>query len=119
MASHSAERIDVQIVEVSALQARVRVSLPRGAFSESSVMKGYLYGPKSPLAETVPVRHPLANLSTAAALAGEAVIPEPCYTSDELPLYYEAHVEIHDGGQVERRTLRLELRPAQPPKLYE
>jgi hypothetical protein len=109
--------IEVQITEATALCARVRASLPRGKFSAAAVVKGFIYGPKSQLAETVPVRHPLVDLSTTETLAGEAVLPEPCYATDELAMYYELQFEIRDREQIFRRTIPVELRPAQSPRL--
>jgi hypothetical protein len=91
--------------------------LTRGGFSAAAALRGYFYGPKSRLADTLPVRYSLSDCSTPEMLAGEAIIPEPCFASDELPMYYELHVEIQDRGQVDRRTVQLELRPSQTPRL--
>lgn len=109
--------VEVRIVEATALRASLVVSLPREGYSPTASLGGCLYGPMSRLAETLPVRYALSDRSSGERLVGEVVAPEPCFWSAESPLYYELRLEVRDGEHVVRRTLPIELRPAQPPRL--
>jgi Glycosyl hydrolases family 2 len=95
--------IELEVGEVSNMEARVyaRYRAAGGGGPELAapvVVRGTLRGPYCERARTLPAEYPFHDFGSAAA--AEAVVPDPCLWSVELPHVYRAEVEARAGGQV-------------------
>ncbi len=82
--------------------ARLRYFDARGA-----ALNGNLTGPSCVYAETLPARFALADRGPGNSLLAEAVVPEPCFWTPEMPHLYQASVQLRSGGDVLATTDRL------------
>lgn len=95
--------------EASAALGRVYARLTASEATAGCELAGRVVGPRCRWAETLPaasmlvprpgrtVGDPLANPLVDPLLA-EAVVPDPCFWSDELPMLYTVEVELRRGG---------------------
>lgn len=100
---HSKETdFDITIAEASAVEARVHVR-PRLAGGRDPgahwLVGGTISGPYCERARTLPATMPFQMLDTAAEPLAEAVIPDPCFWTRELPHVYRVHIEYQLDGQ--------------------
>jgi Glycosyl hydrolases family 2 len=89
--------IELEVGEVSDLEARV-MALYRPAADESIVLRGVLRGPYCERAHTLPAEYRF--FSAGRSGTAEAVVPDPCLWSEELPHLYHADVAALRGEEV-------------------
>jgi hypothetical protein len=63
-------------------------------------LRGFLIGPECEFAQTLPARIPLADLGSGETLLAEAVVPDPCFWTPELPFQYRVELEVIDHGAI-------------------
>jgi hypothetical protein len=67
-------------------------------------ISGQLIGPSCEFSHTLPAKHPFREIDPAddlqrAALA-EAIVPDPCFWTPDLPFLYRAQIKVHGGSEV-------------------
>jgi hypothetical protein len=96
--------------EASTTLARVYARLPASDAAAGCELAGRVVGPRCRWAQTLPAASRLvarAAGNDADALLAEAVVPDPCFWSDELPMLYTVEVQLRRGG----RTIAAAERP--------
>jgi hypothetical protein len=68
---------------------------------------GHVIGPECRYAQTLPARVPLVDRGSGKTLLAEAVLPEPCFWTPELPFLYRVEIELRTGGETHGRRERL------------
>jgi hypothetical protein len=99
------ERLELFFGETSDAVARVYARL-RG-FDLGAELSGNLTGPSCMYAETLPARFALVDRGPGGSLLAEAVVPEPCFWTPEMPQLYQANVRLRRDGNVLARAERL------------
>jgi hypothetical protein len=69
-------------------------------------LAGHLTGPFCRYAQTLPATIPLVDLGPGPSLLAQAVVPDPCFWTPELPFLYRARVELHADGKLLASTER-------------
>jgi hypothetical protein len=110
---------------VARVYARLRVAEGECGPLEELTLKGRLVGPECAFAHTLPLRMPFleveragsgdprttvgprATKQAAAGLLAEAVVPDPCFWTPELPFFYRAEIELRRGADVLWRCERM------------
>jgi hypothetical protein len=86
----------------------------------SVTLRGTLRGPFCESARTLPAEFPFYALLAAQRPAAEAVVPDPCFWSPELPHLYRADLEAVCGGHVIAEYHgEIGLRTAAPHRVHE
>ncbi len=62
---------------------------------EGLTLSGQVLGPFCQYAKTLPAHVPLVQKGQAGSLLAEAVVPDPCFWTPELPFEYRVRVELH------------------------
>ena len=57
-------------------------------------------GPYCEYAQTLPATIPLVDLGPGPSLLAQAVVPDPCFWTPELPFLYRARIELRSDGDV-------------------
>jgi hypothetical protein len=97
---------ELTLGEVTAMEGRVQIHFRPPAESgaaaghEPITLRGTLRGPYCETARTLPAEFPFHDLSPTRPLTAEAIVPDPCLWSPELPHFYRADVEAVRGAQV-------------------
>ena len=118
-------RFQLSVDDVSAMEARVIVrfdtSSARSDREPNEVMlRGVLRGPFCETARTLPAEFPFHAMLPAKRPAAEAVVPDPCFWSPELPHFYRADVEaLCDGEVIAEYHGQLGLRTSTPLRVHE
>lgn len=106
------DQLEIFFGEATTTQARVYAQLPRGHWPAEAKLIGTLVGPTCLYAETLPThyrfrdRHHRSSDSSPDLLLTEAVIPDPCFWTPQLPYLYELKLELRRGDEVLARTSR-------------
>jgi hypothetical protein len=81
-------------------QARVYARLPRKQEIGGAKIQftGHLIGPSCDFAHTLPARIPFVQRRSDDRLLAEAIIPDPCFWTPDLPFLYRAELELRAGG---------------------
>jgi len=89
---------------VSPAEARVyaRFTLAAGHQHELKQLKlsGHLIGPECEFAQTLPARVPFIDRGSGETVLAEAVVPDPCFWTPELPFLYRAKLQLHSRESV-------------------
>jgi len=115
LVTDSLDRIEVFFGEANNAEARVYARLEFTKAPGDCRLAGRVIGPTCEYAHTLSAAIPLimkrlpANAITAQppALLAEAVVPDPCFWSAELPFLYRVEVELHRGTELLAKTQRL------------
>jgi hypothetical protein len=62
-------------------------------------LAGQLMGPYCRYAQTLPATIPLVDMGPGETLLGQAIVPDPCFWTPELPFLYRARIELRHGGE--------------------
>ncbi len=98
--------IEITVGDVNDVEARVyaryRAADINGvdAQAEPIVLHGTLRGPNCEMARTLPAVFMFRGVASAAEPTAEAIVPDPCAWSPELPHLYQADVEARQGEWV-------------------
>ncbi len=101
------ERLEIFFGDASDAIARVYARLPRPTKGAPALrLEGALAGPHCMYAETLPATARFADLGPGETLLAEALVPEPCFWSAEMPHQYDADVRLTRAGEVLARARR-------------
>ena len=98
-----ADKIEILVRDVSDVEGHVLaryigdVSVNR---EEPLTMQGTLRGPYCETSRTLPAEIRFRDLGRAQPGLAEAIVPDPCVWSSELPHLYQVDIEAHQGGRV-------------------
>ena len=97
--------IELEVGELSNMEARVVARFCPAAGDgqgerERILLRGTLRGPYCELTHTLPAEYAFRDVGPGEAAAAEAVVPDPCMWSPELPHVYHADVEAVRSGQI-------------------
>jgi len=93
-----ADNFEIIVGDVSDVEARVYV---RYHGPEPNIsLDGKLRGPFCKNARTLPAEIAFRQIENAAKVQAEAVVPDPCMWTTELPHVYEVTVEARQGERV-------------------
>jgi hypothetical protein len=104
-----AERLDVFFGAASPAEARIyaRLELSEDETAAGSNISGRVVGPECAFSHTLPARMPMMDRSDAKQLLVEAVVPDPCFWTPELPFLYRVQIELKRGGETIEKRERL------------
>jgi hypothetical protein len=97
--------IEITVGDVNDVEARVyalyRPDLKDEASETAPVLiSGSLRGPYCETAHTLPAEIRFRHSATGASPTAEALVPDPCVWSPELPHLYHADIEARQGDRV-------------------
>ena len=96
--------IEIFVGDVNDVEARVFARFQpascQRAGSEPIVLRGTLRGPYCETARTLPAEMAFRDLGPIQPGLAEAIVPDPCVWSAELPHLYEVEVEARQGDRV-------------------
>lgn len=98
--------LDVFYGDLTVARATVYARLPRPAADEGLSLAGHVRGPRCLHAETLPLTSPLVDLGPGPTLLAQALIPDPCFWSPDLPAIYDVTVNLLRGKEVIATTRR-------------
>lgn len=102
--------IEIRILEASDASARVKVSYVGNRLTVAE-LAGTMSGPRRKGSRTLPATVPLRPIADAAP-AAEAILPDPCFWSPEMPFLYDIRVELRLGHHVvDSATFCIALHP--------
>jgi hypothetical protein len=73
---------------------------PSDVDNESVLLRGTLRGPYCETAHTLPAEFRFRDLSPRQTGLAEAIVPDPCIWTDELPHLYRADIEARKGDRI-------------------
>lgn len=105
-------QVEVFFGAVSPAEAHVYARLDAPAEAAALRITGQLRGPLCSKATTLPATVSFQTRSGIDALLAEAIVPDPCYWTPELPHVYQVRVELHRGAELVQVAERvLGIRP--------
>lgn len=98
------ENLQLFFGDASHALARIYARLPRAGLPAHCVLTGRVSGPTCEYARTLPATVSFVKPGRVAAagaetLVIEAILPDPCFWSQETPFVYRAELELKSGGQ--------------------
>jgi hypothetical protein len=99
--------LEVFIGETSNAEARIYARLPLADGGERYRLSGSVTGPYCRYNHTLPAKIPLVDRGPGSGLLAQAIVPDPCFWSPELPMVYRAHIELQCSGNTVARAQRL------------
>ena len=99
------EKLDVFFGAATDTLARIYARMPRPA-ERALILRGKVTGPQSAYAHTLPASFPLRDMGPGLSLLAEALVPEPCFWTPDLPNLYRVEVELCKGDQTLASTSR-------------
>jgi hypothetical protein len=102
-----AERLEIFFGAASEAVCRVYARLEVPNVDGSLRLGGALSGPTCAYAATLQATFPFADRGPGTSLLAEAVVPEPCFWTPEMPHVYRAEVELRRENQSLARVERL------------
>jgi hypothetical protein len=100
------ESLDIFFGEASNAAARVYARLPADGLPNECTLTGRVVGPSCEYSRTLSATVPFTSKSSARIsgdsemLLAEAIVPDPCFWSQELPFLYRAEIELRCGSEV-------------------
>jgi hypothetical protein len=80
--------------EASDAEARVYAALPRAGLPAKATLAGELAGPDCRYSQTLPARIRFVDRGPGPTLLAEAIVPDPCFWTPELPFLYSAELRL-------------------------
>lgn len=106
------DRLEFFFGDASDAQCRVYARLRGTAAGQGWQLAGSLTGPTCAYAQTLGAKFSLVDRGPGDSLLAEAVVPEPCFWTPDMPHVYAARVELtHDGRPLASATRLLGIRP--------
>lgn len=97
------ENLEVFFGDANNAEARVYARLPAAGLPGNCVLTGRVVGPTCEYSRTLPAAIPFLKQRRTDAdgntLLLEAIVPDPCFWSQELPFLYRAELELRSGDQ--------------------
>ena len=94
-----AERLELFFGEATDTLCRVYARLEDREPDADARLSGTISGPECEYAHTLPATFALADRGPGVSLLAEAVIPDPCFWTPDLPHLYRVRVELRRGGK--------------------
>ena len=100
------ERLDIFFGDANNAAARVYVRLAATGLPAECRLTGHVVGPTCEYSRTLSAKVPFAMKRNqgpndeAKPLLAEAIVPDPCFWSQELPFVYRAEVELRCGEEL-------------------
>ena len=97
--------VEVFFGDANNAEARIYARLASERAAAGAQLTGRVVGPSCMYAKTLSAAIRLAPKrtpqdSTAPRLLSEAIVPDPCFWSAEMPYLYRVEVELHAAGQL-------------------
>jgi hypothetical protein len=86
--------------EASDAEARVYAALPRAGLPAKATLAGELTGPHCRYSQTLPARIRFVDRGPGPTLLAEAIVPDPCFWTPELPFLYSAELRLSTGDSI-------------------
>lgn len=104
MTNDRLQGVEVFFGDANNAEARIYARLADQTFPSGAQLTGRVVGPSCAYAKTLPAAIRLAPKrapqdSTATGLLSEAIVPDPCFWSAEMPFLYRVEVELQAAGQ--------------------
>ncbi len=99
--------LEVFIGDSNNAEARVYARLPLANGGDEYRLSGSVIGPYCRYNHTLPAKIPLVDRGPGGGLLAQAIVPDPCFWSPELPMVYRAHIELQHSGRTVARAERL------------
>jgi Glycosyl hydrolases family 2 len=96
------QKFEIHVAEASDVEARLE-AVYRGE-GPGTHLSGTITGPKREGSRTLPATVKLISLRRGDAPVAEAVLPDPCFWSQEMPFLYDVAVELRRGDDVLEST---------------
>ena len=108
LASAVAHHLEMFSGAASTAEARIyaRLNLGERAAPQLAATRitGQLIGPVCEFSQTLPAKHRFIEIGQGAdrqqATLVQAIVPDPCFWTPELPFLYRAELQLHRGGEV-------------------
>jgi hypothetical protein len=101
-----ADRLEVFFGDASDALCHVYARLRGPEAAQGLQLRGSLKGPSCLYAQTLPATHPLVDRGPGQSLLAEAIVPEPCFWTPEMPHLYRVDVRLERGADVLAREER-------------
>lgn len=97
------ENLEVFFGDANNAEARVYARLPASGLPGNCDLTGRVVGPTCEYSRTLPASIPFMKQRRVGTdgntLLLEAIVPDPCFWSQELPFLYRAELELRSGGR--------------------
>ncbi|HKD35358.1 MAG TPA: hypothetical protein VKB78_01115 [Pirellulales bacterium] len=93
-----ASRLELFFGEANEAEARVYARLPSDPSLEGRRLTGRLIGPECCFSKTLPATIPFIDRGPGDGFLAEAIVPDPCFWTPELPFLYRAILELSPRG---------------------
>jgi hypothetical protein len=93
-------QLDVFYGDLTVARAYIYARLPRLADDAGLSLAGQVRGPRCLHAQTLPLSSPLVDLGPGPTLLSQALVPDPCFWSPDLPAIYDVTVNLLRGKEV-------------------
>ncbi len=100
------EQLEIFYGDTSEAKSSVYARLAVDGAASGLSLTGRVTGPECLYSRTLPSTIPLRDLGPGPALLAEAIVPDPCFWSPEMPSLYEVFVELRRDGQVIETAVR-------------
>lgn len=99
-----ADRLELFFGETSDTLCHIYARLRGPEAAEGLQLTGSLVGPSCLYAQTLPARFEFTDRGPGDSLLAEAVVPEPCFWTPDMPQLYQADVQLRRGDEVLTRA---------------
>jgi hypothetical protein len=105
MTSNASPTVDLSRVQIffgdaNNAEARVYARLTSGELRGDEQLVGTVVGPRCAYSHTLSASIPLVARGKHPSLLAEAIVPDPCFWSPDLPFLYDARIELRRGSEV-------------------
>lgn len=107
MAEFSAEHLELFVGDVSQAVCRVYAHYRASPDDPDVQLTGTLTGPTCVYAATLPATSKLVDRGPGGPPLAEAILPEPCFWTPQMPHLYRAHVQLQQRGELVFETERM------------
>jgi hypothetical protein len=101
------ETLNVELFTGDANQAEARVyaSISRAGLPPDARLTGELVGPACHYAKTLPARIRFVDRGPGETLLAEAIVPDPCFWTPDLPFMYTAELRMETRERIPARSV--------------
>ena len=110
------DQLEIFFGDANNAEARIYARLQSDAAPAGAKLAGRVVGPQcayaSTLSATIRMNPKRTQAEAGADLVAEAIVPDPCFWSPELPFLYRVEIELRQGGELlASATHALGIRP--------
>jgi hypothetical protein len=96
----AAESLDIFFGDANAAETRVYARLRSRTDPARHQLAGTLVGPYCRYSQTLPATIPFVDIGPGETPLAQAIVPDPCFWTPELPFLYRAKIEVRRGGSI-------------------